>query len=45
MGGSGGGREGRASLSLGLGLGEDANHENRYHSAEVRRGMLAISRA
>ena len=29
-------------LSLALGLGEDANHENRYHSAEVRRGMLAM---
>ena len=29
-------------LSLALGLGEDANHENRYHSAEIRRGMLAM---
>ena len=29
-------------LSLALGLGEDANHENRYHSAEIRRGVLAM---
>ena len=29
-------------LSLALGLGEDANHENRYHSAEIRRGVVAM---
>ena len=29
-------------LSFALGLGEDANHENRYHSAEIRRGVLAM---
>ena len=29
-------------LGLALGLGEDANHENRYHSAEIRRGVLAM---
>ncbi|MGH2594358.1 MAG: AAA family ATPase [Actinomycetota bacterium] len=29
-------------LSLALGLGEEASHENRYHSAEVRRGVLAM---
>ncbi len=29
-------------LSLALGLGEDANHENRYYSAEIRRGVLAM---
>lgn len=29
-------------LSLALGLGEDANHENRYYSVEIRRGVLAM---
>ncbi|MGZ5301401.1 MAG: ATP-binding protein [Actinomycetota bacterium] len=29
-------------LGLALGLGEDANHENRYYSAEIRRGALAM---
>jgi class 3 adenylate cyclase/tetratricopeptide (TPR) repeat protein len=29
-------------LGLTIGLGEDANHENRYHSAEIRRGVLAM---
>ncbi len=29
-------------LGLALGLGEDANHENRFHSAEIRRGVLAM---
>ena len=29
-------------LGLALGLGEEASHENRYHSAEVRRGLLAM---
>ena len=29
-------------LSLALGLGEDANHENRYYSTEIRRGVLAM---
>jgi len=29
-------------LGLALGLGEDANHENRYHGAEIRRGVLAM---
>ncbi|MEP6973143.1 MAG: AAA family ATPase [Actinomycetota bacterium] len=29
-------------LSLALGLGEEASHENRYHSADVRRGVLAM---
>ncbi len=29
-------------LGLALGLGEDANHENRYHAAEIRRGVLAM---
>ena len=29
-------------LSFALGLGEDANHENRFHSAEIGRGVLAM---
>jgi class 3 adenylate cyclase/tetratricopeptide (TPR) repeat protein len=29
-------------LSLALGLGEDANNENRYYSVEIRRGVLAM---
>jgi predicted ATPase/class 3 adenylate cyclase len=29
-------------LSLVFGIGEEANHENRYHSSEVRRGLLAM---
>jgi class 3 adenylate cyclase/tetratricopeptide (TPR) repeat protein len=29
-------------LGLVFGIGEEANHENRYHSSEVRRGVLAM---